>query len=144
MTPNRSRVFSLVILPCLLVISAAGDTTYHGSSTITYHEPGYKGKRFDTIPMPVGGWRKLMSKLYYPSYLRVRPAMADTSTVVSVTINANGSIGDISFSPRIHQSLEAVVIKAIYSCQWIPATKHKLPVRCDMPFPIRFHTVKYR
>ena len=138
------RSFSLVILPCVLVISAAADTTYHGSSTISYHEPSYHGKRFDTIPMPVGGWKNLMSKLYYPSYLRVQPNVVRGKTMASITINPNGSVAAVSFSPGIHQTLEAVVVKAIYSCQWIPATKHNVPVRCEIPIPITFQPVKYR
>jgi len=138
------KAFSLVILPCVLANSAAADTTYHGSSTVSYHEPSYHGKRFDTIPMPVGGWKNLMSKLYYPSYLRVQPDIVRGKTMVSVTINPDGNVAAVSFSPRIHNGLEAVVVKAIYSCHWIPATKHNLPVRSDIPIPIRFDTVKYR
>jgi len=138
------RVFSLFFWSCVFVISAAAETTYHGSITISYHDPNYHGKRFDTIPMPVGGWKKLMSKLYFPSYLRVRPAIADSRTTVSVTINASGGVAAVSFSPPIHQGLEAVVLKAIYGTQWIPATKQNLPVRCDIPIPIRFSTVKDR
>ena len=140
-TLTTYRLFGVLL--CFSVItSAVGGTAHHGDSTIIYNDAIQHKKGVDTGAMPVGGMRTLMSKLYYPSYLRVRPAIADSSTMVSVTINANGSVAAVSFSPPIHQSLEAVVVKAIYSTQWIPATKHNVPVRTRSHIPISFKTIK--
>jgi hypothetical protein len=141
--PTLSTYRLLGILLCASVIpSAVGGTAHHGDSTIVYSDAIQHKKGVDTVAMPVGGMRTLMSKVYYPSYLRVRPAIADSSTTVFITINANGSVAAVSFSPPIHQSLEAVVVKAIYSTQWIPATKHNVPVQSRSRIPISFKTIK--
>jgi TonB family protein len=135
---------SLIILLCVLASAAPErSTVYHGSSAITYSEPIYHGERFDRLAMPVGGWQTLMSRLYFPSYLRVQPAIPGGRTMVLVTINANGTVAAVSFSPPIHQGLEAVVVKAVYGTQWIPATKHNVPVRCRFRMPINFKIYKY-
>jgi hypothetical protein len=64
--------------------------------------------------------------------------------MVIVTINANGGVAAVSFSPPIHESLEAVLVKAVYSTQWIPATKNNVPVPSRLRIPINFKTVKYK
>lgn len=138
------RLFLLMFLCFSLITLAAGDIAHHGSSTIVYNDATHHGKALDTVAMPVGGTHALASKLYYPSYLRVRPAIADSRTMVIVTINANGGVAAVSFSPPIHESLEAVVVKAVYSTQWIPATKNNVPVPSRLRIPINFKTVKYK
>ena len=142
--PSALRLFLLMFLCFSLIPSAAGDIAHHGSSTIVYNEATHHGKALDKVAMSAGGVRALASKLYYPSYLRVRPAIADNRTVVIVAVNANGRVAAVSFSPPIHESLEAVVVKAVYSTQWIPATKNNVPVPSRLRIPINFKTVKYK
>ena len=138
--PSALRLFLLMFLCFSLIPSAAGDIAYHGSN----NEATHHGKALDKVAMPVGGVQALASKLYYPSYLRVRPAIADSRTVVIVAVNANSGVAAVSFSPPIHESFEAVVVKAIYSTQWIPATKNNVPVPSRLRIPINFKTVKYK
>ena len=133
----------LVTLLCLSAVTAAAGTARHGDSTITFDDSvDLRGKNIDTLPRPVGGIGTLMAKLYYPPQLRRQPYIVHGSAMVFYTIEADGRVADITFSPRMHPDLELVVIKAIRSCQWMPALKHNVPVRCKIRMPVSFNTYK--
>jgi TonB family protein len=117
---------------------AVADTVQRGDSTITFSPPPAR----DSAPMPVGGVAAFASKLYYPPGLRTRPYIVHGNAMVSVTVEPNGRVTDISFSPRMHAELERVVIQALRSCHWKPAQKHNVPVRGWLRFPVRFDTYK--
>ncbi len=133
----------LITLLCLSIFTVVAGTAQHGDSTIVFDDSMYRaGKGTDTLPMPVGGMATLAAKLYYPRYLRHTGSIVHGSSKVSVTIDANGSVADISFSPRMHPGLESAVIKAIRSCKWKPALKHNVPVGSKVRIPLNFDTYK--
>jgi TonB family protein len=122
---------------CLSAVAVA-DTVQRGDSTITFSPPPSR----DNTPMPVGGVAAFASKLYYPPDLRMGSYIVHGHAIVSVTVEPNGHVTDISFSPRMHPKLERVVIQALRSCQWKPARKHNVPVRGQLRFPVNFDTYK--
>jgi TonB family protein len=132
---------SLAALLCTSVVTATAGTVRNGDTTISFENFAHPvGEHVDSLPKPVGGWQAFASKLYYPRYLRVRGSVVHGSTKVFVTIDADGHVADISFSPNIHPRFRSAVITAIHRCRWKPATRNNVPVRNTFWMPINFST----
>ena len=122
------------------------DSTFKtGDTTVIYQGSGkWITKPLDTPPGPVGGRASLASKLSYPPNLRHISHMVQGASVVSVLIERNGKVASISFSPRMNQALEDVVVQAVRGCQWRPATKGKVSFRSIYRMSIRFEVHGWR
>ncbi len=111
------------------------------ASTISYDDKfSWEKKAFDSPPGIVGGQAALVPWLQYPTALRRQ--RVEGRAVASVSIDATGAVTGVSFSPRLHRDLEALVVRAVKKCKWKPGRKRGKVVAGTVSFPVTFILAK--
>lgn len=80
----------------------------------------------------------IKNNLTYPESPRARGIEGEVMVVF--TVELDGSISNVSVQGRNDKELEAEAVRVIKltNGKWIPASKHRIPVRCVCKFPITF------
>ena len=134
---TRIAFITLATTVCLAAATRA-DTQRRADATYKWdpRELRWNKAKFDTPPLPVGGYEALVKQLSYPTALRARRVSG--SSVASLPIDAAGRIGTISFSPRTAPELEQIVVSAVRRTRFLPARRAGKPVPSVARFPITF------
>jgi TonB family protein len=130
---------------CILVLlglsPAVAGVQKVGSSTVSYDEKfRWDKKAFDSPPSIVGGQAALVPWLQYPTALRRE--RIEGRAIASVGIDVTGAVTGVSFSPRLHRDLEALVVRAVKNCRWRPGKRRGKVVRGMVSFPVTFILTK--
>ena len=92
--------------------------------------------KLDSPPRPIGGEAALGARLPYPPELRRQHIQG--KAIVSVSVDTDGKVIGVSFSPRLHPALERIVVSAAHESGWEPGMKHSHPTSGSVSFPVTF------
>jgi Gram-negative bacterial TonB protein C-terminal len=138
-TRRMNRAF-VAILPLILCTfsTANAETLRDRDATYTWDSRDWRWdkRKFDTPPMPVGGYAALVKQLSYPSVLRSRGI--EGRGVAIISFDSSGCVRAISFSPRMAPQLEQIVITAVSRTRFLPARRAGKPVAFKARLPVAF------
>lgn len=99
-----------------------------------FKDPEYK--LLDSSVEPVGGYQYLYRILEYPEMAK---EMNRTGiSWFSIIVEADGSVSDVQLLKSSYPDLDEAALKAINTCDWVPAKYHERPVTFQIILPIHF------
>lgn len=87
-------------------------------------------------PEPVGGMQTLVNNTEFPLWAREDHLSGDV--LVSITVETDGTVSDISVVRSAGAIFDASVKEAIMSTSWVPAQQNGHPVRVTYQLPFEF------
>jgi len=129
---SKTTILAL-LLAFVLTLSLAGERLFAGSDNSgksqTFQE-------YDKAPEPVGGFQSLIENIVYPE--SARRDEAEGTVIISVVIEADGSVSDLEIAENVREDLDQAAIQAVKQTQWLPARKENEPLACKIFIPVRF------
>lgn len=92
--------------------------------------------KYDTPPMPVGGFAEIQKHLDYPE--AARKAGTEGKVLVWVNIDETGKVIKTKIKDTLDPECDNAAVKAIQSVKWEPAKKGDNPVAVWVAIPISF------
>jgi TonB family protein len=122
-----------LLLVLVLTVSLAGGRLFAGSDNSgesqTFQE-------YDKAPEPVGGFQSFIENIVYPE--SAKKDEAEGTVIVSVVIEADGSVSHLEIAENAREDLDQAAIEAVKQTQWLPAREDNEPLACKIFIPVQF------
>jgi TonB family protein len=129
---SKTTILAL-LLAFVLTLGLAGERSFAGSDN---SGKGQTFQEYDKAPEPVGGFQSLIENIVYPE--SAKRDEVEGTVIISVVIEADGSVSDLEIAENIREDLDQAAIDAVKQTQWIPARKDNEPLACKIFIPVQF------
>lgn len=92
--------------------------------------------KFDTAPMPAGGFKTIQENLIYPD--QARKEGLEGKVILNVLITENGDVEDINILKSLSKGCDDAAIAAVKLTKWQPAKSKDTPVKVWVGIPVVF------